>query len=629
MQIYTILCRFGWAAAALLFALMWSAASSLAQSGRPISLHPDNPHYFLFRDKPTILITSAEHYGAVINLDFDFLPYLDELKSKGLNNTRVFTGTYVEPKGAFNIESNTLAPTANRFIAPWARSLTPGYSGGGNKFDLTKWDAAYFTRLKDFLAEAAKRDIVVEVTLFCPFYEESQWKLSPQNAINNVNNVGGVARTDVYTLGKNGGLLAVHEALVRKIVAELKDFDNIYYEICNEPYFGGVALEWQHKIADIIVDAEKSYPNKHLISQNIANGSVKIENPHPAVSIFNFHYAAPPDAVGLNYNLNKVIGDNETGFRGTSDRAYRVEGWNFIIAGGGLFNNLDYSFTADHEAGTYLYPAKQPGGGGVNFRRQMTILKNFIDSFDFVKMKPNDTVIKGGVPSGWTARALVEANRAYAIYLGPAAQSVNQFSVSWTGQVEPLYSETYTFHTFSNDGVRLWINNQPVIDNWTDHSGREDTGQITLKANQKYDLKLDYYQSGGGAAMKLFWSSSSQKKEIIPLSQLSLPDRSGPGLQGKYHTGKNFELLKLTRTDATVNFDWTDASPFDLPRDEAGTNQVANLLVDLPTGSYKAEWINTKTGGVDKAETFTHAGGNRKLTSPSYVEDIALRIKRT
>ncbi len=76
----------------------------------PLSLHPENPHYFLFRDKPAVLITSAEHYGAVLNLDFDYVKYLDTLAADGLNLTRIFSGAYVEPQGAFNIEKNTLAP---------------------------------------------------------------------------------------------------------------------------------------------------------------------------------------------------------------------------------------------------------------------------------------------------------------------------------------------------------------------------------------------------------------------------------------------------------------------------------------------------------------------------------------
>ena len=88
-----------------------------------------------------------------------------------------------------------------------------------------------------------------------------------------------------------------------------------------------------------------------------------MRDPHPSVSVLNFHYAFPPIAVGQNYHLNKVIGDNETGFDGNADSIYRREAWAFIIAGGALFNNLDYSFTSDHEDGTFLYPPTQPGGG--------------------------------------------------------------------------------------------------------------------------------------------------------------------------------------------------------------------------------------------------------------------------
>ena len=61
----------------------------------PLQLHPENAHYFLFRDKPTILISSGEHYGAVLNLDFDYRPYLDALRADGLNQTRTFAGTYL------------------------------------------------------------------------------------------------------------------------------------------------------------------------------------------------------------------------------------------------------------------------------------------------------------------------------------------------------------------------------------------------------------------------------------------------------------------------------------------------------------------------------------------------------
>ena len=96
----------------------------------------------------------------------------------------------------------------------------------------------------------------------------------------------------------------------------------------------------------------------------------------------------------------------------------------------------------------------------------------------------------------------------------------DEFSVRWTGQIQPLYSETYTFHTISDDGVRLWINGTKVIDNWYEHSSTEDSGTITLTAGYKYDIKYEYFDKTGEAEVKLFWSSPSQKKQIIPKSQL-------------------------------------------------------------------------------------------------------------
>src|SRR5436309_3348161 len=110
-----------------LFALLAACFQLGVAGAAPLSLHPKNSHYFLFRGKPTILITSGEHYGAVLNLDFNYVEYLDTLKADGLNLTRTFTGAYVEPLGAFNIARNTLAPANGRFICPWARSVTPGY----------------------------------------------------------------------------------------------------------------------------------------------------------------------------------------------------------------------------------------------------------------------------------------------------------------------------------------------------------------------------------------------------------------------------------------------------------------------------------------------------------------------
>ena len=204
--------------------------------------------------------------------------------------------------------------------------------------------------------------------------------------------------------------------MVRKIVTELNGFDNLYYELCNEPYFGGVMLDWQNHIADVVVETEKPLPNKHLISWNVANGAKKVANSHPAISIFNFHYASPPTGVAQNYDLNRVIGMNETGFKGTNNTHYRMEAWEFILAGGGLYNHLDYSFTAGHEHGDFVYPKSQPGGGNSELRRQFMVLRDFIYSFDFARMKPDTSFIQSGVPQKTQVYALAEAGRQYAAY---------------------------------------------------------------------------------------------------------------------------------------------------------------------------------------------------------------------
>src|SRR5712692_3384280 len=82
------------------------AALAAAENDKRLRLHPRNPHYFLFRGKPTVLITSGEHYGAVLNLDFNYVKYLDTLVHDGLNGTRTWSGAYCETSTAFSIAHN-------------------------------------------------------------------------------------------------------------------------------------------------------------------------------------------------------------------------------------------------------------------------------------------------------------------------------------------------------------------------------------------------------------------------------------------------------------------------------------------------------------------------------------------
>ena len=100
-----------------------------------------------------------------------------------------------------------------------------------------------------------------------------------------------------------------------------------------------------------------------------------------------------------------------------------------------------------------------------------------------------------------------------------AAVSVDLFSVRWTGQIQPKYTGEYTFYVTSDNGRRLWINDQLIVDKWLDDVS-ENTGKITLTAGQKYEIKLEYFENNGGATCKLEWSSFMQDREMVPQTQL-------------------------------------------------------------------------------------------------------------
>ncbi|MBO0700547.1 MAG: hypothetical protein J2P46_19275, partial [Zavarzinella sp.] len=97
------------------------------------------------------------------------------------------------------------------------------------------------------------------------------------------------------------------------------------------------------------------------------------------------------------------------------------------------------------------------------------------------------------------------------------------FSARWIGHVSAAAAGTYQFRTNSDDGVRLWLNGKLVINDWTDHAGRDDTtSKMTLTAGQTLDLRLEYYEAFGGANIRLEWKRPGQSDfETIPELQLT------------------------------------------------------------------------------------------------------------
>src|SRR6185369_5223392 len=88
--------------------------------------------------------------------------------------------------------------------------------------------------------------------------------------------------------------------------------------------------------------------------------------------------------------------------------------------------------------------------------------------------------------------------------LDAVVQSDN-FSVRWSGQVMAPVTGSYTFTTSSDDGVRLYVNGEIVVDNWTDHLVSQNNGSIALTAGLKYDIRMDYYDHATQATARLSW----------------------------------------------------------------------------------------------------------------------------
>jgi hypothetical protein len=124
----------------------------------------------------------------------------------------------------------------------------------------------------------------------------------------------------------------------------------------------------------------------------------------------------------------------------------------------------------------------------------------------------------------------------------------DNFTATWTGFINAPYSEDFLFEAKADDGMRLWIDNKLVINQWKEKEESADgnvmmnelqtkeAGKINLKKGEKYPIRIEYFENKQNASIKLFWSSKSQGKEVIPQEALFTTDAASAknGLKGVY-----------------------------------------------------------------------------------------------
>jgi len=111
------------------------------------------------------------------------------------------------------------------------------------------------------------------------------------------------------------------------------------------------------------------------------------------------------------------------------------------------------------------------------------------------------------------------------VNIGASGETVtNPGGVRWVGKVLPQFSESYIFYVSANDGVRLWINDQLVIDQWLNQAlSTRTSASLNLNAGQLYDVRLDYYNASATATAVLGWSSKSTSNNVnVSIPQTAL-----------------------------------------------------------------------------------------------------------
>ncbi len=258
---------------------------------------------------------------------------------------------------------------------------------------------------------------------------------------------------------------------------------------------------------------------------------------------------------GTNWTQIATVGVNVTTYNDTTVQAlteyfYRVRASNSIGPSG--YTNIASATT----------PGVQSIGTGDGLLGQYYSG----NSFDFSGQTPLLTRVDPTIDFNWNT-------------VGPDP-SVGQtnYTVRWTGEIQAQYSQAYTFSTFSDDGIRVILNGQTIIDDETYHGATKDTSAaIDLQAGKSYTIEIDYFQGGGLAEAILDWASPSTPEQVVPQSQLfsgSAP--AAPVLQSP--VAASGTQIDLAWTESS-----TDATGFEIDRKLGAGGTYAVVAVVPPT----------------------------------------------
>ncbi len=260
-----------------------------------------------------------------------------------------------------------------------------------------------------------------------------------------------------------------------------------------------------------------------------------------------------------------------------------------VIAQMKLISGTNYSLNYASNASVVIYPSMTPSGTGLtgNYYSNSSVTYASTNNFNPANLKL--TRIDPTVDYTWGNTTNPITNT------GP-------YTVRWTGQVQPQYPETYFFVVNSDDGCKLWVNDQLIIDKWQSQGATDQTGSLNLQAGVRYNIKLEYLQISGTASVHLSWYSYSQSKTIIPSVRLyptntpAAPATITSSLSAVAFLGQPFSF-NLTGANTPTNFTATGLPP------GLTFNSTNGLISGIPSfaGNYQVTVTANNSVGLGAA----------------------------
>lgn len=265
------------------------------KSRGPLKVHRDNPRYFSDTAGNVVYLTGSHTWDNFLDYggtraNFDYAAYLKFLEDNNHNFIRLWVGTpRMDVPGEF----------LRTQLTPWQRTGPGKANDGALKFDLTKLNEEYFSRLRSRVLAAGQKGIYVSIMLFNGLFD---WQAHPFNAKNNINDITAETEEEgggdtIYSL-RNPKIVRLQETYVRKVIDTVNDFDNILYEVGNE--IKGHSVEWQYHMINFIHRYQKTKPKQHPVG--MTGGGEGMRNADLLNSPAD--WISPVTEAGQNYSYN-------------------------------------------------------------------------------------------------------------------------------------------------------------------------------------------------------------------------------------------------------------------------------------------------------------------------------------